>query len=105
MISSLRGRLAFVSDRLALGLHRLGVSPDSSTALGFVFAAASGFLLYMRASDLLTFLVAPLFILISGFFDVMDGSLARLGHRVTRFGGLLDSTLDRLGEVFVLSGI
>jgi archaetidylinositol phosphate synthase len=105
MISLLRGRLVLILDRLAPSLHRLGVSPDTSTVLGFLFAAASGFLLYLNASDRFTFLVAPLLILISGFFDVMDGSLARLGQRVTRFGGLLDSTLDRLGEIFVLSGI
>ncbi|MEM2943034.1 MAG: CDP-alcohol phosphatidyltransferase family protein [Candidatus Bathyarchaeia archaeon] len=105
MISLIRERLVLISDRLALGLHSLGVSPDSSTVLGFLFAAASGLLLYVNPSGIYTFLVAPLLILISGFFDVMDGALARLGQRVTRFGGLLDSTLDRLGEILILSGI
>ncbi|MEM4251356.1 MAG: CDP-alcohol phosphatidyltransferase family protein, partial [Candidatus Bathyarchaeia archaeon] len=103
MISLIRERLVLISDRLALGLHSLGVSPDSSTVLGFLFAAASGLLLYVNPSGIYTFLVAPLPILISGFFDVMDGALARLGQRVTRFGGLLDSTLDRLGEILILS--
>lgn len=105
MLSSLRHRLVSILNHLALGLHRLGLTPNSSTVLGLVFAAAAGFLLYSRISDLLTFWVAPLLVLISGFFDAIDGSLARLSQRVTKYGGVLDSTLDRLGEIFILSGI
>jgi len=105
LLSSLRHRLVSILNHLALGLHRLGLTPNSSTVLGLVFAAAAGFLLYSRISDLLTFWVAPLLVLISGFFDAIDGSLARLSQRVTKYGGVLDSTLDRLGEIFILSGI
>jgi archaetidylinositol phosphate synthase len=97
--------VVFILDQLALGFHRLGLTPNSSTVLGLVFAVAAGFLLYSRVSDLLTFWVAPLLVLISGFFDMIDGSLARMSQRATKYGGVLDSTLDRLGEIFILSGI
>jgi CDP-diacylglycerol--glycerol-3-phosphate 3-phosphatidyltransferase len=43
--------------------------------------------------------------LLSGFFDILDGALARLTHKVTRFGGILDSTLDRISEAAMLLGI
>ena len=43
--------------------------------------------------------------LFSGAFDLFDGSLARAKGRSTRFGALLDSTLDRLGEAVVLLGL
>ena len=43
--------------------------------------------------------------LISGFFDILDGALARGTNRTTRFGAILDSTLDRLSEAVVLLGI
>jgi len=105
LLSSLRHRVVFILDQLALGFHRLGLTPNSSTVLGLVFAVAAGFLLYSRVSDLLTFWVAPLLVLISGFFDMIDGSLARMSQRATKYGGVLDSTLDRLGEIFILSGI
>lgn len=44
-------------------------------------------------------------ILLAGIFDMMDGRLARLGGLSSRFGALLDSTLDRYSELLTLSGI
>jgi len=76
-----------------------------STAIGFVFAALAGLMFLLRISDVLTYIVSPFFVLLSGLFDALDGSLARLSGQTTKFGGVLDSTFDRYGEVFVLSGI
>ncbi len=44
-------------------------------------------------------------VLLSGFFDIIDGALARGTNQVTKFGGILDSTLDRLSEAVMLLGI
>ena len=44
-------------------------------------------------------------VLVAGLFDMLDGALARTTNRVTRFGGILDSTLDRLSEAVLLLGI
>lgn len=44
-------------------------------------------------------------VLLSGFFDIIDGALARRTHQVTKFGGVLDSTLDRISEAAILIGI
>ena len=44
-------------------------------------------------------------ILISGFFDLMDGAVARNMNSVTRFGGFLDSVLDRYADLFIMFGI
>jgi len=44
-------------------------------------------------------------VLIAYFFDIMDRALARRTGRVTRFGRIFDSTLDRLAEAAVLVGI
>jgi archaetidylinositol phosphate synthase len=65
----------------------------------------AGFILVFGVSDELTYVVAPCLILVSGFFDAIDGSLARLYGSVTKFGGVLDSTIDRFGEILVLSSI
>jgi CDP-diacylglycerol---glycerol-3-phosphate 3-phosphatidyltransferase len=43
--------------------------------------------------------------LVASFFDMIDGALARHTNKVTRFGGILDSTLDRLSEAVILIGI
>jgi CDP-diacylglycerol--glycerol-3-phosphate 3-phosphatidyltransferase len=42
---------------------------------------------------------------ISGLFDMMDGLVAKIGKRQTRFGALLDSTVDRYGEIAIFIGL
>ena len=44
-------------------------------------------------------------VLFAGLFDMLDGALARRTNRVTRFGAILDSTLDRATEALLLLGI
>jgi CDP-diacylglycerol--glycerol-3-phosphate 3-phosphatidyltransferase len=44
-------------------------------------------------------------VLIAGFFDMLDGALARYTNRATHFGAVLDSVLDRLSEAAVLLAI
>lgn len=38
-------------------------------------------------------------------FDAIDGALARLGERTSRFGAFLDSTLDRFSEAVIYLGL
>ena len=40
-------------------------------------------------------LLAGLLILSAGMFDMLDGAVARTFGKVTRFGGFLDSVIDR----------
>jgi archaetidylinositol phosphate synthase len=49
--------------------------------------------------------LAGLALLICGFFDVIDGAVARLAGRVTAFGGVLDSVADRYVELLIFVGI
>jgi CDP-diacylglycerol--glycerol-3-phosphate 3-phosphatidyltransferase len=44
-------------------------------------------------------------VLVAGIFDILDGALARSTNRATRFGAVLDSTLDRLAEAALFLGI
>ncbi|MCF7807670.1 MAG: CDP-alcohol phosphatidyltransferase family protein [Candidatus Marinimicrobia bacterium] len=44
-------------------------------------------------------------LLLSGILDTLDGTVARLGERASKFGATLDSTLDRYVEMFVFMGI
>lgn len=46
-----------------------------------------------------------LILLLSGILDTLDGTVARLGERDSKFGATLDSTLDRYVEMFVFMGI
>jgi CDP-diacylglycerol--glycerol-3-phosphate 3-phosphatidyltransferase len=44
-------------------------------------------------------------LIIANLFDMLDGQVARLSGRVTRFGGFLDSSLDRLSDMVVFVGL
>jgi CDP-diacylglycerol---glycerol-3-phosphate 3-phosphatidyltransferase len=79
---------------------RWGVSPNTLTAAGVIitfFAAAAFFLQSPRWGGLL--------VLLGGLCDSIDGSLARNSGKASRFGALLDSSVDRYAEFAMLFGI
>ncbi len=51
------------------------------------------------------FFIAGLVMIVANLFDMLDGRVARLTGRVTRFGGFFDSVMDRYSDVIVLIGI
>jgi len=51
------------------------------------------------------FFAGGIMLLLSGFTDTLDGTIARIRGKSTRFGALLDSTLDRYAEFFVFTGL
>ena len=81
-------------------LARTSITPNAITWFGFLLAVgAAAFIItgYLFAAGLV--------VLLAGFFDILDGALARHRNQTTRFGAVLDSTLDRLAEAVVLLGI
>ncbi len=51
------------------------------------------------------FFCAGLVMIFANIFDLLDGRVARLTGRVTKFGAFLDSSLDRLSDMLVFLGI
>lgn len=91
---------AHLAHPLVSWLAKTPVTPNLITWSGFIVVlAAAG----LAAAGYL--FAAGWVILLASSFDALDGSLARQTGRVTRFGGILDSTLDRLSEAAVLLGI
>ena len=83
--------------RLLLALH---IHPNAITAAGFAVAAAAAYLL---AEGLLW--QGGIVMLAGAALDMYDGAVARLGGKESTFGAMLDSVLDRLGEIAVLFGL
>jgi len=104
-LTRLRQEFEAVLALLAKSLHSLGLNSFSLSLLGLVCAFLSGVLYYMLAGRPWISWVAPILLLLSGLFDALDGAMARVYGQVTRFGGVIDSVFDRVGEVFVYSGI
>ena len=76
------------------------IKPNHITLLGLVFAIVCFYLLINGL-----WLIASLVLLFSGFFDMLDGAIARYSNNATLFGKFLDSFIDRVCESLVLSGI
>lgn len=86
--------------RLFPFLFRRPLPPDALTVCGaLVSTVAAGVL----ASGALR--VGGLLVLAGGFFDLVDGVVARHNGRSSRFGAFLDSTLDRWVDMILLVGI
>lgn len=83
--------------RLLLALH---IHPNAITAAGFAVAVAAAYLL---AEGRLW--EGGIVMLAGAAMDMYDGAVARLGGKESTFGAMLDSVLDRLGEVAVLFGL
>jgi CDP-diacylglycerol--glycerol-3-phosphate 3-phosphatidyltransferase len=86
--------------RVGALIARTGLTPNQLTLLGLALNAGVGAVL---ASGRLQ--AAGLLLLVAGAFDMLDGAVARATGRVTRFGGVLDSVLDRYAEALVVGGL
>ena len=84
----------------ALFLGKLGLTPNSLTVSGLLFSGLGAFL--ASTGQLWG---AGLVLVFSSVFDLFDGALARATGKVTRFGALLDSVVDRVSEAIVLFGL
>ncbi|PYG02072.1 CDP-diacylglycerol inositol 3-phosphatidyltransferase [Georgenia satyanarayanai] len=86
---------------VARTLVRAGVSPDTVTVTGTVLTVAVA--LWLLPSG--HFVAGPLAITVVVLIDSVDGLMARMLGRSTRWGAFLDSTLDRVADAAIFSGI
>ena len=82
-------------------LVRLGISPDAVTVIGTLGVCVGALAFYPRGEFFWGTVVIALFV----FSDMLDGVMARLTERSSRWGAFLDSTLDRIGDAAVFSGL
>ncbi len=100
-LPNIRKALAYrFTEPVARLLARTSITPSAITWFGFLLTVGAAALIITGH-----LLAAGLVVLIASFFDMLDGALARLTNRVTHFGAVLDSTLDRLSEAVLLIGI
>jgi CDP-diacylglycerol--glycerol-3-phosphate 3-phosphatidyltransferase len=107
--------IASFRDRVAKGIGKLGVHPNTITVLGLFITILAGVFLAMGGGDSLGpayregqsywRLVAFVLLLLAAAMDMLDGAMARLMGRSTKFGAFLDSCLDRYSDIAVFMGI
>lgn len=78
-------------------LSKIGVTPNLATFIMLCFSILS-FVTLVFFSNLFLF---SILVFMTGFFDGVDGAIARIKGRATMFGGFFDSVMDRMSEFVI----
>ena len=94
-----RGAMRIINS-MVRGLASAGVHPNILTAIGVSINVGCAVLFGFGE-----FFWAGIVLIVANVFDMLDGNVARLTGNVTKFGGFLDSSLDRLSDMVAFLGI
>jgi CDP-diacylglycerol--glycerol-3-phosphate 3-phosphatidyltransferase len=89
-----------IIDAIVRWLAHGHINPNILTVIGVSLNVGCGLLFGMGR-----FFSAGIALVVANLFDMLDGQVARLSGRVTRFGGFLDSSLDRLSDMVIFVGL
>lgn len=84
---------------------RVGIGPNALSLIGFVFAIVAGVAFVLGPDEPYWYLVAALFVALSGVFDLLDGAVARELGVSSAAGDVLDHTLDRYADIVLVGAL
>jgi archaetidylinositol phosphate synthase len=111
LLNRFREKLIPISTLIGNNFGSLGLSPTFWSMIGFVFAILSSIFFGLtnffnqQGIEFPSQIFASILLLISGFFDVVDGSVARVMKKSTTKGAFLDSNFDKVSEALIFIGI
>ena len=86
-------------------MQSTGLSPNFWTAVGLAFALISAVVYGLGTQIEFGLIIGGILLLVSGFFDMVDGQVARITGKTSKKGGYLDSMFDKIAEVAIFLGI
>jgi phosphatidylinositol phosphate synthase len=86
-------------------LEQTSVTPNALSVAGVALCIAGAVVVYFEYKSEWLFLAGAALFVIGSILDILDGALARSGGKGTPFGAFMDSTVDRVGEGFMLGAI
>jgi CDP-diacylglycerol--glycerol-3-phosphate 3-phosphatidyltransferase len=86
---------------LAVKLSNAGVTPDTITIVGTVGAVASSIAFFTQGAWFTGTMLVWGFVML----DLVDGAVARVSGRSSKFGAVLDSSCDRIADAAVFGSI
>jgi phosphatidylglycerophosphate synthase len=89
----------FLDKPLTPLIKKISISPNVLTITGFFITILAGVCIPFNL------FLGGILILVGGLFDMLDGIVARVNHKKTDFGALLDSTLDRYSDSIIFISI
>ena len=105
MLSRLQYLVEDFFESSATIFYRARFTPNITTSIGFILIVGSAFFYFEKLSLVSGWLAAWILLIVASYFDAIDGAMARRFQMVSRTGGVLDSVLDRVGEMVLYSSI
>lgn len=105
MLNNFRDSLKPHLERIGSAFASTGLSPNFWTAVGLALAFASAATYGLNTHLPFAAVLGGVVLLASGFFDIVDGQVARITKKVSRKGGFLDSVFDKIAEVAIFLGL
>ena len=103
MLNNLRNSLQPHLEKLGNSFASTGISPTGWSIIGLVFGLTSAFIYGWNIE--FSLVIGGIVLLAAGFFDVVDGQVARATQKVSKTGGFLDSVFDKIAEIAIFFGI
>jgi len=103
MLNNLRNMLQPILEKVGNTFASAGLSPNFWTGLGLLFAILSAIVYGLNIE--FGVILGGILLLLSGFFDVVDGQVARITWKTSKKGSYLDSMFDKIAEVSIFLGI
>ena len=103
MLNNLRDILKPTLEKIGKIFASTGLSPNFWTMVGFVFAIIAA-LVYGLGLEF-GLIIGGILLLVSGFFDMVDGQVARVTGKTSQKGSYLDSMFDKIAEVAIFLGL
>ena len=103
MLNNLRDILKPTLEKIGKTFASTGLSPNFWTVVGFVFAIIAA-LVYGLGLEF-GLIIGGILLLVSGFFDMVDGQVARVTGKTSQKGSYLDSMFDKIAEVAIFLGL
>lgn len=98
-----RARVDFALTPVARRL--INVNPNIISWIGLILAFVSGVLFYFSYDHHYLLIVGAVVVIISGYFDALDGKVAKLAGKASAKGDYLDHVFDRYADVFMIGGV
>jgi len=103
VLNNLRETLRPALEKIGKGFASTGLSPNFWTSVGLVFALVSAMVYGLGIEYGLV--IGGVLLLVSGFFDMVDGQVAKVTKKTSKKGGYLDSMFDKIAETAIFLGI
>jgi archaetidylinositol phosphate synthase len=103
VLNNLRETLRPALEKVGKGFASTGLSPNFWTVVGLIIALSSAVVYGMGIEFGL--IIGGILLLVSGFFDMVDGQVARVTGKTSKKGEYLDSMFDKISEVAIFLGI